>query len=125
MRFNDEELTAILKVAMAMVMADGRIDDSEKLAIGVEMARLGVPNERFRKLLFAIGTIENVEAFAILLSLDVEKKKHVSSFLVAIMMSDGDIDEKEMALWKLVSTICDFPVMSVIEAADMWMKQNK
>ena len=32
------------------------------------------------------------------------------------MISDGEIDEKEKALWQLVSLLCNLPEMNIIEA---------
>lgn len=60
----------------------------------------------------------NADALAILVSLDDERKKYVSSYLGTIMVSDGDIDEKEMALWQLISTLCGFPTMSIKDAVN-------
>lgn len=62
--------------------------------------------------------MSNADALAILVSLDDERKKYVSSYLGTIMVSDGDIDEKEMALWQLISTLCGFPTMSIKDAVN-------
>ena len=32
------------------------------------------------------------------------------------MASDGDIDDNELALWTLISTLCGLPTMTVMEA---------
>lgn len=39
------------------------------------------------------------------------------------MISDSDINEMEMRLWRLISNLCDFPRVSVREAVDFWSKE--
>ena len=46
------------------------------------------------------------------------QKRYVCAYLGMLMAIDGDIDDKEKALWKLVSTICDLPTMSIADAID-------
>ena len=116
MRFNRKELTAILKMANSMVMADGGVDEKEVHVITHELLRFNVPQDHIEPLLRESSVMDASEAFAILASLDVERKKYVSSYLGTIMAADGDIDDKEMALWRLVSTLCGFPTMTVVDA---------
>lgn len=118
MQFNGRELQAILKMANAMVMADGRIDENEVRVMTTELLRFGVPQDHVKKLLQGANAMSNSDALAILVSLDDERKKYVSSYLGTIMVSDGDIDEKEMALWQLISTLCGFPTMSIKDAVN-------
>lgn len=116
MQFSGRELQAILKMANAMVAADGRVDANEVRVMTGELMRFGVPSSHVEKLLQGANVMDGTEALAILATLDDERKKYVSSYLGTIMASDGDIDEKEMALWKLISTLCGFPTMNVVEA---------
>lgn len=118
MQFNGRELQAILKMANAMVMADGRVDENEVRVMTTELLRFGVPIDHVEKLLQGANAMGNADALAILVSLDDERKKYVSSYLGTIMVSDGDIDEKEMALWQLISTLCGFPTMSIKDAVN-------
>ena len=118
MQFNGKELTAILKMANAMVMADGRVDENEVKVMTTELMRFGVPHDHVEKLLLASNVMETTEALTVLNSLDDERKKYVSSYLGTIMISDGEIDEKEMALWRLISTLCGFPTMNVVDAVN-------
>lgn len=118
MQFNGRELQAILKMANAMVMADGRVDENEVRVMTTELLRFGVPIDHVEKLLQGANVMSNSDALAILVSLDDERKKYVSSYLGTIMVSDGDIDEKEMALWQLISTLCGFPTMSIKDAVN-------
>lgn len=49
-----------------------------------------------------------------------EKKKYATGFLAATMVADGNIDDSELALWKLVSTLASFPTMNIAEALSFW-----
>ena len=116
MQFNGKELTAILKMAKAMVMADKKIEKNELIVLTTELLRFGVPKEDLDLLLEGSDSIEPTEALGILANLDDERKKYVSSYLATIMASDGDIDDKEVELWQFVSTICGFPRMNIADA---------
>ena len=54
----------------------------------------------------------------IISNFDYERKEYVSSYLAIIMISDGEIDDKEVALWQLVSLLCGLPEMDVNQAID-------
>jgi hypothetical protein len=45
-----------------------------------------------------------------------EEKKYVTSYLGLIICADGKIDDKEMALWSLISSVCDLPTMNLEQA---------
>ena len=57
---------------------------------------------------------------ATLSALDENQKKFVCGFLATIMISDCDVDDSEMKLWQLTSTLCGFPTMNIAEAAEFW-----
>lgn len=118
MRFSYNELTAILNIGNAMIMADGRVDKSETELLSNELLSFGVSLNDAKKLMEASVSMRPAEAMAIISSFNYEQKKYVSSFLGTIMASDGDIDERELALWKLVSAICGLPAMTISEAID-------
>ena len=40
----------------------------------------------------------------------------MAAYLGTIMAVDGDINDREMALWKLLSQICGLPTMTVADA---------
>lgn len=60
--------------------------------------------------------MESSLAIALIAGMDDERKKYVASYLGTIMAADGDIDDRELVLWQLVSTLCDLPTMSVGDA---------
>ena len=116
MTFNGKELIAIIKMAKAMVKADGKIEPSELSVMAVELARFGVPENQLKILLKASDNMETSQALVLINEMDEERKKYVASYLGVIMVSDGDVNEQELILWNLVSTLCSLPEMNITEA---------
>ena len=116
MTFSGQELTAIIKMAKSMVLADGKIEPSEIAVMTREFMRFGVLQDQVDLLLKASDSIEASQAVALIARMDEERKKYVASYLGVIMASDGDIDDNELALWTLISTLCGLPTMTVMEA---------
>lgn len=116
MTFSEQELTAIIKMANSMVMADGKVEPAEIAVMTKEFMRFGVLPNQVDLLLQASDNIEASQAIALIARMDEERKKYVASYLGVIMASDGDIDDNELALWKLISTLCGLPTMNVIDA---------
>ncbi|WP_278793727.1 tellurite resistance protein TerB [Hoylesella nanceiensis] len=116
MTFNGKELIAIIKMAKAMVEADGKIEPSELSVMAVELARFGVPKNQLKILLEASDNMEASQALILINEMDEERKKYVASYLGMIMVSDGDVNEQELILWNLVSRLCSLPEMNITEA---------
>ena len=116
MTFSGQELTAIIKMAKSMVLADGKIEPSEIAVMTREFMRFGVLQDQVDLLLKASDNIEASQAVALIARMDEERKKYVASYLGVIMASDGDIDDNELALWTLISTLCGLPTMTVMDA---------
>ena len=116
MTFSGQELTAIIKMAKSMVMADGKIKPAEIAVMTREFMRFGILQDQVDLLLKASDSIEASKAVALIARMDEERKKYVASYLGVIMASDGDIDDNELALWTLISTLCGLPTMTVMEA---------
>ena len=119
MYFTEKELTAIVKMAKVMVAADGKIDLREGNLIAAELNSLthGMNPET---ILEASNSMDPSKAFEILKNLTTEEKKYVCGYLAAISIVDDDIDAKELAVWKLVSAIANFPTMTIHEAITFW-----
>lgn len=116
MTFSGQELTAIIKMAKSMVLADGKIEPSEIAVMTREFMRFGVLQDQVDLLLKASDNIEASQAVALIARMDEERKKYVASYLGVIMASDGDIDDNELAIWTLISTLCGLPTMTVMDA---------
>ena len=122
MTFTKNEMSAIAKLAVAMANADGKVEKNELAYIALEMVRFGVKDSD--SILEEAAGMEASTALAIVSNMTTEEKKYVTAYLGALMASDGNIDNKELALWKLVSTLCELPTMSVKEAVNYVMKMN-
>jgi uncharacterized tellurite resistance protein B-like protein len=120
MQLTTEQLAAVLKAATAMVMADGKATDSEKVVMAQEMGRFGVPSEDVIPLLKRGEAMDAAKMLTILSNLSAEAKKYVSCFLAAIMASDGEIADSELNVWRFVCTLAEFPSMNVHEALVFW-----
>lgn len=119
MRFNGLEISAITKLAKAMVLADGKVQNIEIAVMTKELARFGVQESQLQTLLAAGDAMDMTKAMAVVSTLDYEHKKYVSAYLGTIMAADFDIDDTEMALWRLISTLCELPTMNVQEAVSI------
>lgn len=120
MQLTNIELAAVLKLGLDMLMADDKVHKNEQIAISAEMIRFGVTPEKSKHLLNLAKAMDPVEAISTVKAFDNEEKKHVAAFLAVIMISDGEIADSEVALWKLISTLASLPTMTIQEGIDYW-----
>ncbi len=121
MEFSDKQLAAALKAGHAMVEADGVIDPNEiEILFGGLVDKISSDREELSRMADAM---DSVEMIALLSGLDERQKMYIAGYLASIMISDSDINEMEMRLWRLISNLCDFPRVSVREAVDFWSKE--
>lgn len=116
MRFSTNEFSAVLHLSKAMVLADGKVEQIELAAIANEFKRFGIEQAMTDILLQKADNLEFSEVISIVSKMSYENKKYVAAFLGAIMVIDGNISDSETALWRLVSTLCGLPTMTVKEA---------
>lgn len=118
LEFTNREYTAILSFAKKMTLADGRLDDSEKIMLVMEAQRFGIGRNKLVNLLDVSDNMEADEAIALIATMTDAQKRYVSALLGTIMAIDGDIDDKELALWQMVSFVCKLPEMSINDAIE-------
>lgn len=99
-----------------MVGADGKVESTELACMAIEMARFGIKDSE--PIIKAANSMDPTIAMAIVEKFDYEKKKYVTAYLGTIMAADGDIDDKELAIWKLTSSLCNLPSMNIKEAVN-------
>ncbi len=116
MKFNKVEMMAIMNMVHAMMIADGKIEEEETSVISSEMIKFGIPLEDFKEIFLRGRDMEPSFAVEIVSKMSYEQKKYVAAYLGTIMAADRDIDDKEMALWRLLSQVCGLPTMSVKDA---------
>lgn len=120
MKLSGLQLAAILKAGIIMVLADGKVQPQEMLVLTHELRNFNVSEKEVQTLLEAAETMDSGIMLATLNSLDTHIQKYVAGYLATIMVSDGDIDDTEMKMWKLTCTLAGFPTMTLKEALDYW-----
>ena len=114
--FSKQEMAAIIQLAGAMGAADGEVHPNELAMMANESNRFGISNEELKSLLDKASTMDGGAAIATIATMTDAQKRYVCAYLGALMAIDGEIDNKEMALWKLVSTLCKLPTMTIKDA---------
>lgn len=114
MTFTSIEMSAIAKLALAMAAADGKVEKSELSYIALELARFGVKDPD--PILKGADDMDPSIALSVVSRMTLDEKKYVTAYLGTLMAVNGDIDEKELALWRLTSTLCGLPSMNIQEA---------
>lgn len=120
MKYTGFEMSAIVKLAIAMIAADGKVEESEKTALSMELLKFGVKPDSLQTILATAQALDYGYAIAIVAAMDVEQKKYVTGFLAFIMASDGEIADSEIETWRLISTLAQLPPMTVSEALVFW-----
>ncbi len=114
MTFNGLEMSAVTKLALVMAAADGKVEKTELAYMALEMTRFGIKDAE--PILNGAQAMDPTIAMAIVEKFDYERKKYVAAYLGAMMAADGDIADKELAIWRLTSTLCGLPSMNIQEA---------
>ena len=125
MTFSKRQFAAIYKMGQAMVLADGTINEKETAIVGGELIKFGVTPSDLEELIADSESMEFSKAVEIVATLNLEQKRYVSSFLATIMAVDGDIDDSEVQLWKLVSILCGFPQMTIRDGISYMAQRYK
>ena len=97
-----------------MAAADGKVEKSELTYIALEMARFGVKDAD--SILKGAEEMDPTIALSIVSKMTPKEKKYVAAYLGTIMAVNGDIDAKELSLWRLTSSLCGLPTMNIQEA---------
>ena len=118
--FNQEEKSAVYKVAKMMAEADGVVLHEEIKSIEEEMPKFGVTPDEYDSLILSGEKMAAIDAFVILHAMDEKKKKMVSSFLGYFLSVDQDIDDSELALWIFIVKVCNLPKMNVRQAVEIY-----
>ena len=120
MEFNGKQLSALVKLGIAMAAADGRIADEENVAISFELAKFGVSVDEAGDLLATAQAMSPADALITISALNNEQKKYATGYLAAIMAADGEIADSEVKLWQLICTLGGFPSMNIRDALLFW-----
>jgi uncharacterized membrane protein YebE (DUF533 family) len=122
MKFNNEQVAALVRVGLAMAQADGHVETVEQLPILTLLAS-SESNDKIA-LSEKAEAMEAPEAITILAAMTYEQKKFATGYLASIMAIDGEIADVEVKLWQLISMLAGFPTMNVDEAIAFWHDNN-
>ena len=103
-----------------MTLADGKEVEEEDAIQVHETLSFGVDPDDMNKLFALADEMEPSIAIITVAMMNDERKKYVTGYLAAIMAVDGKIDDSELKLWRMISSLAALPVMSVQEAIGYW-----
>ena len=116
MQFSGLELSAIVKLAVAIAASDGNVAEQEKAAISLELLKFGVDENSVNTLVLGAQAIEYKDALTIVTLMNDTQKK----YLAVIIAADGEILEAEVRVWSLISVLCGLPNMTIGEGIQFW-----
>ena len=115
-RFSEAQLSSVLKLALAMIEADGKVKEVELAMLADELGRIGVPREAVESLIDSARAKSAAEAISAISGFDATRKRYIGALLGSLLVVDGDANKDELKLWSFASVICDLPTMSIAEA---------
>lgn len=124
MRLSKKELTAMVAMAVAMAGADGKVEENEVMAIVADLSGFGKDGDEIAEIVDDARNMDATDALGIVAKLGDEEKEYVTAFLAVVMAADGDIDDEELKLWRLITNVCNLPAMSVKEGVELWKQYN-
>ena len=85
MTLNGKQLAALVKMGVAMAMADGKVEEVEKVAIAFELVKFGVTSNDAAIIINNSQQMDASDAIATLSCMTTEQKKYATGYLAAIM----------------------------------------
>lgn len=119
MVFTNQELGAILKVVGVVANADNKVTKEESALMLVELLRFGVVGEKADVIIGEAEKFDFIGACLVISKMTYSEKKYVAAYFGAMICVDGKIDKVELNAWKLISHMCDLPVMHLEEAVEI------
>lgn len=120
MTFTGNELSALVKLGIAMAQADGHVDNTEQVAIASELKAFGIDGSNAQTIIAGAAVMDAAVALGTLAAMDNVQKKYACGYLAAIMAADGEIAASEIKMWQLICTLGSFPTMNISEALAFW-----
>lgn len=123
MTFSGLELSAIVKLGMLMSLADGKVDNNESKVVTLELLKFGLNQNQAKSTVLAADAMDFTQAVAIVKNMTSSEKKHVVSFLGAVISADGKIAESEVKMCTMLSILCGLPEITAVDAITNWMTE--
>lgn len=74
MTLNGKQLSALVKMGVAMALADGKVEETEKVAIAIELVKFGVTNSQATQIINNSQSMDASDALATLAGMNTEQK---------------------------------------------------
>lgn len=111
--FTIEQKAAIVRISFFILYADGKIEDRE-MDFSFSMWQLiGIGEQDAER----ARTMTGIEACNIVAQMADEDKSFVCALLGCLIISDGEVAEEEVRIWRVLSEICNLPSMNIEQAA--------
>lgn len=115
MIFSSSEKAAILRLFVLIIGADNHIDKKEMALSALYSQKLGITPAEIE----LSKVIDNKGALLIVSGMSDEEKKIICALLGELAIIDGEVAENERVAWSVISEICGFPKMSIVEAHEI------
>ena len=112
------ELSAIANLAVRMAHVDGHMDASEIDVIANGFKYFNVPQEQAKPLILMAMAANEEDAITIVSAMPNEHKAFIAAWLVAVVIADGVIDEREQKLLNYYSRRCGLPSLTIEQALE-------
>jgi len=120
---SEKERLSHIKNLIALTLADGKVDPTEVAVITAVASRENISPDKVKELM------QHPDRASFVIPDSNDKKLEYLQDMVLLMMSDGDIDDKELALCKIVAIkfgyrheVIDAMLLGII--ADLKAKMN-
>ena len=120
MKYNAEQLAALVNLGIKIATADGKVVHEEIAAISSELKKLGVTEDKLDDLFAAADSMSPIDALITISKMNEEKKRYATGFLAVIIAADGEIADSELKQWQLMCTLGGFPPVTMADALLFW-----
>lgn len=118
-----DQLSAVVKMGLAMAAADGVVLPEERDFLAYELSRFGVKPAQTDALLSRAAAMETHQAIRLISEMTDDAKTYVTAFLGTMMAIDREVDTTELALWQHTCRLCALPQMTLGQALD-YMRES-
>lgn len=116
MILSEKDLKCIYTMGSLVSAADGKIDPKEVRLMYDELLKFGYSSSEAKSFWMKANEISGTDALAWIAQMGDTQKRYVASYLCAICVSDGHIDDDEVAMVRFISEVCELPAVIPSEA---------
>lgn len=116
-KFSNLQISAIIRAGIVLSEIDGKTDSSEAAVMAATLfGFVGCNESEYKSIMSSVESMNEDVMLSILSSMNEEQKKFVCGFLSTIIIADGKIDDSEIRMWRVFTTLARLPQMSIQEA---------